>query len=134
MALVELERDLDFIDREVDDHHQRLAALLNALHVQHSSGVSDNIGELLDELVETTEVHFRDEEQAMEATHYPARVEHAAQHQRLLDSITAVRHAFGEGKQVIDDEMFEFLRSWLLEHIRRQDKPFDIFMRQRQNG
>jgi hemerythrin len=132
MPLIELSRDLDFIDREVDDHHQRIAALINALYMQRDSGVRQTLGELLEELVTTTEQHFRDEEQAMEATLYPAREEHTTQHQRLLDSITAVRHAFDEGKDVLDDNMFEFLKSWFVEHIRRQDKPFDIFMRQRQ--
>lgn len=131
MPFIELDKDLsDFVDVEIDEHHRRLATMINALHDKQGDRKATQEG--LEALLEATRQHFRDEEQAMEAMSFPLWEEHTTAHVRLLDTLTGVHAACERGVAALDEHMFKVLRSWLLEHIRNHDKLLDHFMRNRQ--
>lgn len=131
MPFLELDKELsDFVDTEIDVHHQLLATLINKLH-DNQGDQQATIGGL-EALLEATREHFRDEEQAMEAMSFPLWEEHTTAHVRLLDTLTGVHAACLRGSAALDEQMFNALRSWLLEHIRTHDKLLDHFMRNRQ--
>lgn len=110
---------------EIDEQHQWLVNLTNQLHSTMSSENTDSqqIGEILEQLVDYTMNHFIVEEELFERLGYPETDAHKAQHnvfcKRIMDLLD--RHDNGE---VVGVETLELLRNWLLHHICKVDKAY----------
>lgn len=109
----------------MDDQHGILMDTVNELRVQLLRGGNrDQIGAMLDRLVEFTEMHFACEESLLERYGYPHLSEHRAEHMRLVQEIRgAVEHsAHAQASDL--QPLVTFLRSWYIDHVENADHQY----------
>ncbi len=108
---------------EVDDQHRRLVDLINQLFkaMQHGSNKTE-VSKVVDELVDYTQTHFRDEEDLMRRHGYPGLSEHQRIHQTFVATVAKYAEKIKGDTHLSATEVFSFLKDWLLSHIEKQDR------------
>ncbi len=107
----------------LDDDHR---VLLNQIKRVQAAAESDEEGlclDLLDELRDYTQTHFRREEVAMAACAYPGLNNHRQVHQLLVKQIDKMRGQLSRNRLSVR-ELAEFLKEWLVDHIQRMDGAY----------
>ena len=97
---------------------------------QHLAG-GEVLGATLDELILYTKRHFAEEEQFLAGFRYPELASHAAVHRSMTDKVIALRNGFQRDGVANTVEIFEFLRTWLSDHILRSDLAYARHYHQR---
>jgi methyl-accepting chemotaxis protein/hemerythrin len=114
-----------------DEDHQHLADLLNRIHaalVQRRDRAEAT--QLLGRLLQEARDHFTKEEAALHATDYPEAEEHIAEHQLLLREGADLLRQFQAGS--ISGLAFpNFLKHWLIGHIKDSDRKYSAFLRRK---
>lgn len=111
---------------QMDDDHKGLIALLNELS---ETGLATNeVDAILGKLINYTVYHFRREETVMEACGYP----HVDAHRKVHRHIAATASQFAEEwrkdeSAELIQELLEFLRTWLVDHIMQNDAEIEPF-------
>jgi len=82
------------------------------------------IHQLLDELVQHTQEHFRCEEELMVAHHYPHLNEHRREHTMLFAELKSFIRDITKGTASLDQKTLCSLKQWLIVHICESDKAF----------
>lgn len=112
---------------EIDEQHKMLIDILNRLFtavVQRESHV--NTTEILDTLLDYTQVHFGLEEKLLQDAGYgPDEFAiHQREHRAFIEKISnAANKHLVEGKSV-SFELISFLKRWLQDHILVTDKKY----------
>jgi hemerythrin-like metal-binding protein len=106
---------------EIDEQHQRLVELINALGEDLKSiQPRERVQATLEELVRFTREHFEAEERLLEA-YAPDQLErHRRSHRRLLEDLESL--ASGVDGQSMALTM-RYLQDWLFAHIDAADRP-----------
>jgi len=86
------------------------------------------LGETIDELVDYTKVHFREEEAIFEKYGYEETEEHKKGHQHFIDEIANFKKSFDANRITVSTKVMIFLRDWLYNHILKTDKKYMQFM------
>lgn len=109
----------------IDEQHRELAELVNEIHYKLFGRVSDDDLQLsFRRLAGATAAHFRHEEDLIAQTDYPRGSEHARKHASLvwmLERFQLELDRHGTPPYLAD--RLEFLRNWLLDHIKEEDVP-----------
>ncbi|WP_142847905.1 bacteriohemerythrin [Telmatospirillum sp. J64-1] len=110
----------------LDFDHQTLINIINHLQstVDQKAG-PDEIGRVIDNMVNYIETHFAREEEIMKAADFPDFVEHVAKHREIEKTARDIATLYKKDPSTINvDEVMEFLRNWLTQHILRSDKQY----------
>lgn len=111
--------------KEIDDQHKVLVNLLNELYDSMESKDSEKvIGRIIGELVEYTAFHFRTEETYFDNFNYKETVDHKQKHRSLIKKLFVIKSDFESGKISVSNDLLEFLKQWLFEHILVTDKEY----------
>jgi hemerythrin-like metal-binding protein len=131
MALIEWSDQLSVHIVEFDGDHQRLIAILNNLwEASEERRGHEVIDAILGELVDYTRTHFAREEVMFDRWAYPGVELHKMAHARLLATAANLHQKFREQQsETVADEVFEFLRDWLIKHILGDDALYANFFR-----
>ncbi|MEO5360899.1 MAG: bacteriohemerythrin [Nitrospirota bacterium] len=116
--------------KKYDEAHKDLIDLINKLHAAMKLGLGTQIlGDILNDLIEYTATHFKDEEQEMKRLGYPKQDfdAHIAQHQKFVQQALEVQKKFKEGRGGLTLDIMSFLKKWLAEHIVGTDKKYMSF-------
>ncbi len=114
---------------DVDAQHRGLFALLNELLEARDAGLdSDIIGSILDRLVEYAQTHFATEERYFADFDYPEAESHREQHQDFAAKVALFVQEFEAGEAELTLDLWDFLSSWLLNHVCGSDGRFGRFM------
>ena len=122
----------------VDDEHRRLFEIIaetkDVIDSEFLADKYDHIMNLLNQLREYTEFHFKDEEVLMEKIGYP-RLEvqkraHAAFVERLVEIDFKDLDNMDDNQQEYLLDLIQFLLSWLSNHILGTDMKIGEFMRE----
>jgi hemerythrin-like metal-binding protein len=118
---------------ELDCEHQRLFALLGELHGALKAGVDrEALGKPLDEVMHYWCYHAAHEEELFVKTDYPGYEKHCRQHQALIAMIKEIRADFESGaSEPLQQQVLEFLKNWLLEHVLQADRSFAVYLNTR---
>ncbi|MDP2848764.1 MAG: bacteriohemerythrin [Humidesulfovibrio sp.] len=110
---------------EIDDQHKKLIEIANNViaAVREKLGTL-GVDEFVQELREYTIVHFREEEERMEKLRYPEHGAHHTEHERLKHQVKLWQRELYHQERVTVDEVREFLRGWLIDHILQSDMAF----------
>lgn len=110
---------------QFDKEHHKLVELINSMFLavkerHQQSEVESHLAELL----EYTQYHFANEEQAMEEAGYPDLEKHRQEHQKLKED--ALRYQADLEADVFETTrgLYVFLREWLTNHIVSSDKHY----------
>ena len=108
----------------VDHDHRFLVSLINQLHdAVGEEEERDVLETVLDALVEYTVYHFGREERVMEACGYPGLAQHRKRHEALASQVFEVHQRFRDDRSaIIGQDVLEFLKTWLLDHVQKQDQ------------
>lgn len=127
MPFIQWEKSFSVGTAALDADHRRLLEILNRIHEswQHnpSKAVLDR---LFDELLDYTDGHFAREESRLADMDYPDLVLHQRQHDRLRETVLAfrTRHLASDTPDALTEEMAQFLKTWLMDHILGEDMKY----------
>jgi methyl-accepting chemotaxis protein/hemerythrin len=108
-----------------DTAHKVLFNMVNDLaDAMQQKKSKDAIGRVLNGLAEYTINHFADEERSFEQSHYPEETQHKALHKKLLDQVTELIGKFNAGEPLIAQDVINFLKDWLINHIKGVDMRY----------
>ncbi|MEO5337291.1 MAG: bacteriohemerythrin [Magnetospirillum sp. WYHS-4] len=126
LQLVHWTEDLSVGIPAVDADHKVLIDLLNQI-VKAKDGPEpiSVIGTVLNVLGHYTDYHFTREELVQAAGGYPGLAAHHRIHESLKESVEQYRSRFMADPASVDiDDLYVFLKDWLVEHIMSEDKAF----------
>jgi hemerythrin len=113
---------------EFDEHHKHLVYLLNMTYDGVTGGADDEeLGAVLDELIDYATYHFAAEEHWMTVHNYPHLPEHSEEHERFCKRVVEVQKDFHNGKSNLGIEVMQFLNTWLTDHILITDREYARF-------
>lgn len=114
----------------IDQHHQRLFALVNNLYDAIEAGHGHDVLEkTFNDLIQYTAYHFKYEEGQLLQANYPAYEEHKNEHDKLTSQVIDAQSRFHESKDPTQPkEVLEFLKTWLFRHILESDRRFALFL------
>jgi hemerythrin-like metal-binding protein len=113
---------------EIDHQHQQLVQMLNQMIGANDLTVgSELISDTLTRMTEYTDYHFTAEEDLMQAHDYPDLEAHRLQHHEFMRKTAELSVAAMDHDYKIPDEILDYLKNWLVEHIMKSDmlyKPY----------
>lgn len=118
----------------IDADHMELAELCNQfLEAAEARARIPDLARILDRLILRTHAHFTAEERMLDRHNYPGLAIHKAEHDRLLTQANILKTRYDDVAQedeirALTEETSEFLKSWLLDHIRTNDRPYRPFI------
>ena len=125
MSLFEWNSSYEFGIDDIDNQHRKLVRILNSLWDAYDSGSDrETIGNIIDELVFYTKIHFNNEEKYMEEIEYGGLKDHRVIHRDLTSQVFKIQEDFKAGKAHVDGQLLDFLKNWLSNHILVEDKKY----------
>ena len=115
---------------KIDDQHKTLVKLVNELHSNMTAGrTKETLMNTLKSLTDYTAYHFKTEERMMEKNNYPDFEKHKKQHDKFVEKVVGFKKQFEAGNAQVSEDILNFLRDWLLNHIAKTDKQLAGFMK-----
>jgi len=113
--------------KEMDSQHQKLIGMINRLiEEQHVLTEPATIAELLTEMTDYAQVHFRAEEYLMAEYGYERLDSQKHSHAGFLDKTVEFMDA-SVGPNILSKALLEYLSSWLTGHILHEDMQYKEF-------
>jgi hemerythrin len=129
MSLVEWNDSYSVQNAAMDQQHKNLFTLLNKLHAAMSQGKGNEaLPEVFENLIQYTKIHFAAEEALLQANSYPDFIIQRRQHEELVAQIVELQENYGKGDFSSSMQTRDFLRSWLIKHIRGSDQKYGPFL------
>jgi hemerythrin len=108
----------------IDQQHRRIVEYINQLDDALSFGHSrEEIGNLINDLVDYTMSHFGFEESLQEEAGYPFLISHRKVHELFTQRVTEYQTRFENGEDVCKG-LNSLLVTWLFNHIKRDDADY----------
>jgi len=109
----------------IDAQHRILFELSGKLHQAMSAGQGKAaVGPILERLLEYTKAHFAHEERLLRLHDYPDLAAHKAQHDALTKQVADFSAKFKSGQAAITVQLLQFLKNWLVDHIKGCDMKY----------
>ena len=113
--------------KEMDRQHQKLIGMINRLiEEQHVLTEPATIAELLTEMTDYAQEHFRSEEYLMAEYGYEHLDSQKHSHAAFLDKTVEFMDA-SVGPNILSKALLEYLSSWLTGHILHEDMQYKEF-------
>ncbi len=105
--------------------HQKLVDMINQLHELMKVGQGkDVMGPVLDDLIKYAAMHFSTEEKCFDRFGYEGTAAHKAEHKKFVDKVLEFQKDFKKGNTTITLDVMNFLKDWLINHIKGTDKKY----------
>ncbi|MDD2700878.1 MAG: bacteriohemerythrin [Sideroxydans sp.] len=112
---------------EMDAEHEKLAYLGNQLNISIiEKASSEDISRQFEELIAYTVHHFESEHRLMEASAYPDRAKHEAEHAALIEAIQQLAKPPYQEKSLL---ILQTFKDWILQHIQKSDRELGKYLR-----
>jgi hemerythrin len=116
--------------KEMDEQHKKLLVMINSLiKEQHTLTDQKTIADLLTEMTDYAEVHFRAEEFLMAEYGYEQISVQEKQHRAFIDKTISFYSATDIGPNVLSVALLDYLGTWLVGHILQEDMQYKDFFR-----
>ncbi len=117
----------------IDEEHKKLIGILNkAIFAKEHNDNPEEIKGVLREMTKYALTHFATEETYMNEFNYPEYQDHKEEHRDFSIETIAYRDKVIKGDYQIANEILEYLKWWLINHIQDTDKKYvDCF---KENG
>lgn len=114
---------------EFDEEHRHIFKLINNLEDAISVGQGEEVlAAVFDELLAYTESHFHHEEEMLREINFPGYGTHKAEHEKLSTKVADLNK---DRDYVFPDNVSEFLRDWIGNHILGTDKEYGSYVEKR---
>ncbi len=123
--------DLSVGSQVIDSEHKQLFDLIQKFY----EGIKDNspkerLEELILGLVNYTKTHFANEEKYMRSLNYPGIDAHIKLHENFVEQVNGYYDRLKSGKLILSLEVTNFLKDWLIKHIKGADQQYAAFSSQ----
>ncbi len=117
----------------IDKEHKKFIDVINkALVAKEHNDNPEEVRELLKEMANFALTHFKTEEAYMKRFNYPECQDHIAEHHDFTMTTIANLRKINKGDYQITNEILEYLKQFLTNHIQGTDKKYvDCF---KENG
>lgn len=117
---------------QIDDQHKQLVAMINDLHrAMKRRQTLEIMGGILERLVNYTVYHFGNEEKLFQKHGYPEYEQHKKIHETLVGKVIEFKSKIDRGDSTISMELMDFLKDWLVNHIKGTDKKYVPFLQEK---
>jgi len=113
----------------IDEQHKHFVGMLNTLYESLESKHTEKVTDIIQDLTDYAEHHFKTEEEYFDKFHYPDAEIHKAAHNELRAKAKGFADRHDNPKKLGLDLLF-FLERWLLVHFRGADTKFAKFLKQ----
>ena len=128
MSFIQWDRSFELGIHEFDEHHKRLANLLNMTYDGFTLGADHaELAAVLDELVDYATYHFIAEEHWMEVHNYPKLPQHREEHAKFSCRILDLQKDYHTSISNLSLDVLLFLQDWLITHILKSDADYGLF-------
>jgi hemerythrin len=108
----------------IDQQHRRIVEYINQLDDARSDGrAREEIGYLINDLVDYTISHFGFEESLQEEANYPFFKSHKKVHELFAQRVADYQARFDKGEDIAKG-LNSLLVTWLFNHIKRDDTDY----------
>lgn len=115
-------------DKDIDAQHQKLFSIMNEIVLTMKTSKADDrnfITDILNQLLEYTKYHFKEEEAKFKATSYPRANEHIRAHKEFIDKIKEMIANKDKGLASLNAVQISNLAyTWLCNHVLNFDKTY----------
>jgi len=109
----------------IDEEHKKLIGILNkAIFAKEHNDNPEELREVLREMTNYALMHFKTEETYMKEFNYSEYQDHKEEHRNFSTEIIAYSDKVIEGNSQIANEIIEYLKWWLVNHIQATDKKY----------
>jgi len=110
---------------EIDEQHKKLVSLIDKLYNSiYSFKTREELGGILEELIEYADYHFSTEEKYFDKFNYEYSEEHKREHEIFREKMLDLNKKFKNKELEISFELMDFLEDWLLDHLMEQDQKY----------
>jgi|TARA_B100002003_G_C13797846_1_gene394014 hemerythrin-like metal-binding protein len=109
----------------IDEEHKKLIDIINKAFVakQHGSN-PEEILEILNDMVEYAQKHFKTEETYMIEFNYPEYQDHRKEHHAFCIRTLSYHTSVTLGEYQDANEVLEYVKQWWVNHIQKTDKRY----------
>ncbi len=109
----------------IDEQHKKLFGFLNkTIDAKEHSDNKEELKEVLEEMTQYALEHFETEEAYMREFNYPECRYHSEEHYRFFNKTIAYFDRVVNGDYHISNELIEYLKQWLVNHIQVCDRQY----------
>ncbi|MBT3984517.1 MAG: hemerythrin family protein [Bacteriovoracaceae bacterium] len=114
----------------IDEQHKRFVGILNNLSdsISGTKPDADEVYSVIIELIDYTSTHFVTEEELMKVYKWENYREHFKIHNRFVEKIGEYNKNYHHVSQAELEDIYLFLKSWLLNHISVEDRKLASFL------
>jgi hemerythrin len=110
---------------EIDNQHKQLVSLLNDLFNAMRVGQANAVlGGIINQMIRYAQIHFATEEKYFDEFGFEFAADHKAEHQQFVEKVVDFKREFDKGNIVLSMKVFNFLKSWLNDHILNEDQKY----------
>lgn len=129
MVLFKWSKQLSVGVFELDEEHQQLFIMLNALHAATKEKNRDQeLGQLLDDTLHYLKQHFLHEETLMLHQKFPGYMAHKNAHKNFFEQIGNYKEQMNVNNPFICNQILQLLRNGITPHIYSLDKQYVPFL------
>jgi len=113
----------------IDSQHKLFIDLINELYRQmHSGSAKQAVGSALAKLIDYTGTHFLYEEKLFSKHGYTELESHKEIHSQMVAQVVEFQEQFKKGEKDVSLDLLEFLKDWLIDHIKKTDMQYSPFL------
>ena len=128
MSLLNWSDDLSVKVTQIDEQHMKLIGYINSLHeAMKERKTHEVLGGIIESLINYTEEHFRTEEKYFDEFGYLKATQHKKEHKDFVAKIASFKKDFDSNKMMLSVEIMDFLKDWLINHIKKTDMAYSDF-------
>jgi len=119
-------------NEKVDNQHKKLFLIINKLAtIKKEKAEPDAIFEVLRELIDYSDKHFKAEDLYMSENDYPLPLfkAHLGEHEDYFGKMEKFVEDYGKGRETLTDEILKFLAGWWVEHVSKSDMKYARYVR-----
>lgn len=126
--------DLSVKNAVIDEQHQHFFNLTNEFADEKAANDPYEFVRLLSGLTNYSRVHFSEEEAYMEQYGYPELKKHKAEHTKFIYRVSMFNIGYRTSVPTDAAIVFQFLKSWLINHVLKMDMEYRDFIAKKQNN
>lgn len=125
MALMEWNNGFSVNVLEIDTQHQHLVKMLNTLNDAMKARKGKAVmGKIIEGLIEYAATHFATEEKYFDQFSFTGAFAHKKEHQKFVNQVQGFKKGFDADELILSLDVLDFLKTWLVNHIKGSDKNY----------
>ncbi len=123
--LIKWDNSMEIGVSKIDAQHKKLVDLVNEFYANlKDKEYNENVGKLLQGLIEYTEYHF-DFEEKLIRQYVPEQIDQQIKsHRYFTDEIKDLKAKLDSGKNILSLKITKLVKDWLINHIQGLDREY----------